>query len=245
MLGESNIGAHSRLQEEYQEHQQGADSRILYLRKMYALVFIQLISAAGICHLAIINQGFADWIETYVGFTFWAALVILVGIQLSVLFVRQSVSKAPLNIVFYILHVVCFAFVFANFEIGGDGEMLTHGLYFFSLVIFSLLIHVLFAKNEITFQSVALYVLGAVYLATLYSEIFIPDLQGKSLYILSIITVLWGFYNVWENETIVGSRNEWSTACPFIGAVSVYLNIFSLFLRLVDLIQSLIVKARA
>jgi FtsH-binding integral membrane protein len=104
------------------------------------------------------------------------------------------------------------------------------------MVIFSLLIHVIFAKNEITFQSVALYIFGAVYLMTLLFVIFV-EISNITLYVTAILSILWGFYIVWENETVVGAKNEWSREDYFSGAIAVYMYIFILILKLVELIK--------
>lgn len=65
---------------------------------------------------------------------------------------RNAINKVPTNIVFYIIHTLSFAFVLAYWELNRvNDNFILYGLEFFTLVIFSLVIHVLFAKNEITF----------------------------------------------------------------------------------------------
>lgn len=71
---------------------------------------------------------------------------------------------------------------------------------------------------------------------TLLFVIFV-DISNMVLYITAIVSLLWGFYIVWENETVVGAKNEWSREDFFTGALSVYMYIFILILKLVELIK--------
>lgn len=79
---------------------------------------------------------------------------------------------------------------------------------------------------------------------TLLFEIF-SDVPNMALYVIAIFSILWGFYIVWENETVVGAKNEWSREDYFSGAIAVYMYIVILVLKLVELIKSLIIKARS
>jgi len=56
---------------------------------------------------------------------------------------------------------------------------------------------------------------------------------------------LWGFYLVWENETIVGSSSQSPSQLDYVsGSYLVYVHIATLFLNAADMLRQLIVKAR-
>jgi hypothetical protein len=58
------------------------------------------------------------------------------------------------------------------------------------------------------------------------------------LYIIGALAIIWGFYLVWENESVIsGAKTEWSREDPISGAVSVYMNIFALFLHFTNLLR--------
>jgi len=91
-----------------------------------------------------------------------------------------------------------------------------------------------------------LYVLGIVALIVLLYELFALQLDLHVIYLIGVTAILWGFYIVWGNETIVGgSTTDWSREDFVTGAIAVYLGVFTIFLHLADLVRSLIVKARA
>jgi len=72
------------------------------------------------------------------------------------------------------------------------------------------------------------------------------NLLLNEIYVIGVLALVWGFYLVWSNETILGgSTTDWTREDIATRAVAVYLNVFTIFLHLAHLIKSLIVKARA
>ena len=68
-------------------------------------------------------------------------------------------------------------------------------------------------------------------------EIF-STVSLQTIYILATVATLFGFYTVWENETVIsGAKTEWSREDPIVGSISFFLNLFTLFLRLANLIS--------
>jgi len=56
--------------------------------------------------------------------------------------------------------------------------------------------------------------------------------------LLGIFALLWGFYVVWGNETIVGgSTTDWGREDFVTGSIAVYLGVFTIFLLLADLVR--------
>jgi FtsH-binding integral membrane protein len=208
------------------------------LRKIYALIFLHLLVATILAYLAWTHHGFESWLLTNWGFSFVCCLIVTLLLILLTFFLKSTVlSKIPVNIIVYLLFTIAFAFLFAYFEAKSwDGEIYV-GLFVFTAVTFSLLIHSIISKCELTFQSATLYVFGAVLLAILIFEIF-THFALHLLYIIGALAIIWGFYLVWENESVIsGAKTEWSREDPISGAVSVYMNIFALFLHFTNLIR--------
>jgi len=80
---------------------------------------------------------------------------------------------------------------------------------------------------------------------TLKLEIFsLVPLQ--TIYIISTVVIVLGFYIVWENETVIsGAKTEWSREDPIIGSIGFFMNLFTLFLRLANLISKITVGSKA
>lgn len=113
-----------------------------------------------------------------------------------------------------------------------------------SMISFSLTVHTLTTKSELTFQSASLYVVGSCLLVAFLFLVF-SNMQLILSHILTFAGIVWGFYIVWENESVVsGTKTEWSKEDYIVGAIAIYLSIITLFLRLADLIRNLITKER-
>jgi hypothetical protein len=151
------------------------------------------------------KSGFRSWVLEWNGFTFWTCLIIVVVLQIVGLLWRSLVSQSSLAWLWYTVHTFAFSFLFAYFE-ASNSPSNTLINYVFALgfwVSISLLVHSLASKTEITFQSATLYILGAVYSVTLYHIIF-SQFSLETTYLSAFAVTLFGFYLVWESETIIG-----------------------------------------
>jgi hypothetical protein len=69
---------------ELRETDQGSSAqfgRVVYLRKLYFLLFLQLLLATIVVGLSFSNAAFNAWITTYTGVSFWTAFILFVIIQ--------------------------------------------------------------------------------------------------------------------------------------------------------------------
>jgi len=53
------------------------------------------------------------------------------------------------------------------------------------------------------------------------------------------LSIVWGFYLVWENNALVGDKNQWADDDYFTGAVGVYIFVVFVFVKLVEYIRNL------
>lgn len=200
------------------------------------------------------------WLEGHWFAAFLLPLIIVSVLSLISFFARSILSRGPQNWISYLLFTVAFATLFAYLSVtykevgtrGGYPYTFQDGtwIYFYvfsmaSMISFALSIHTLTTKSELTFQSASLYVVGSVLLVAFLFLVF-SDMQLILSHILTFLGVVWGFYIVWENESVVsGTKTEWSKEDYVVGAIAIYLSIFTLFLRLADLIRNLITKERS
>ena len=112
------------------------------------------------------------------------------------------------------------------------------------LISASLLIYVLTTKCEITYQGATLFILAAIFLG-LEGFLLYSSMSLLSIMIISIAEIIWGFYIIYDTQTIVsGVKYDWNTDDCVSGAIGIYMDVIVLILRLCELIKNLIVKER-
>jgi FtsH-binding integral membrane protein len=149
--------------------------------------------------------------------TFLIPLIIVASQSLIAFFARSVLSKTPINWISYLLFTIGFATLFAHLSVtyketgtrGGYPVVLQDGtwIYFYvlcmaSMISFALSVHTLTTKSELTFQSASLYVVGSVLLVAFLFLVF-SDMKLILSHILTFAGIIWGFYIVWENESVV------------------------------------------
>lgn len=203
--------------------------------------------------------------------SFIIPLIVVSVLALVAFFKRSAISGSPVNWICYLLFTASFALVFAYLSASYEYPLLNesgqqvrvgnsttgalvfqHGTYDYLYAIFlasaislALTVHTFTTKSELTFQSAALYVVGSVLFVSFHYLVF-TDISLMINHIVTIAGIVWGFYLVWENESVVsGTKTEWTKEDYVVGAIAVYLSIATLFLRLAELIRQLIVKERS
>lgn len=241
-------------------------ARVNYLRRQYPLIFIQQALAVIFIYEALSanTNGSQNKIREFLlnnwVWSFLIPLIVISLLSLVAFFVRSLIARTPVNWVSYIFFTVGFATLFAYLSvkyqeravIGGIDTVTQDGtwIYFYvlsmaAMISFALTIHTLTTKSELTFQSASLYVVGSVLLVAFLFLVF-SNMPLILSHLLTVTGIIWGFYIVWENESVVsGTKSEWSREDYIIGAIAIYLSIVTLFLRLADLIRQLITKERS
>lgn len=149
------------------------------------------------------EEKFKHWITEYSGFTLWFSLITFIIIQILIFVSPSSFSRRPINYFLYFLNLTVIAFFLSYISIRLHEKfdlnihLVHHLLYIFVAVGISLLLHTIFAKNELTFQSASLYILGAVFITTIQYEIFDHDLSQIAIIILALIATIHAFLVVW------------------------------------------------
>lgn len=218
--------------------------RIHYLRKLYFLLFIQLLICAiwtfCVYYIESLQEDLYQSPAYLVLLPFFALIVVLILVFCQ----RNLFSKKPLNILIYLLFTCFLAFSFAWITVLDSTWILLMLLTNACCISFTLLIYVLTTKTELTYQGASLFVLGAIFLV-FQGFLLFTDAQIEYLICGLIIDVLWGFFMVYDTQTNVsGAKYDWENDDCFAGAVLIYADIFILILRLCELIRQLIIRER-
>ena len=218
--------------------------RIKYLRKLYFLIFLQLLMS-GICMICVFFfEELREGVNQIPSYLIMVPLFLVLVILLLIFFQRKLVSKSPLNVLIYIVFTCFLAFSFAWISLLDTTLLIAMFLTSACSIAFSLLIYVLTTKTELTYQGASLFVIGAIFIVF---QLFILFSQVQMNYLICalIIEVVWGFYLIYDTQTNVsGSKYDWGKDDAFSGAVLIYIDILVLVLRFCELVRQLIIRER-
>lgn len=168
--------------------------------------------------------------------SFIIPLIVVSVLSLIAFFKRSLISNSPANWICYLLFTASFALVFAylsaSYEYplvdangvqireGGvsTGALISHhgtynylyAIFLGSIISLALCVHTFTTKSELTFQSASLYVVGSVLFVVFHYLVF-TDISLIINHIITVVGIVWGFYIVWENESVVsGTKTEWT-----------------------------------
>lgn len=215
--------------------------RVAHLRKLYLLLFLQWSLVLLVTVLAFRLDDFNDFL-TGNPVVFAVSLVFLVIIMTMTFFFRSVSSQFPLNVLLYLFFSVALSFCFGFGSINDSSNallMIQAGCWAVSLALF---VNVLTTKCEITYQGATLFILGAIFLV-LEWFLFYTSTAVVVIFLIAIGEVLWGFYLVYDTQTIVsGIKYDWNKDDYVAGAVGVYMDVVVLGLRLCELVMNLVVR---
>ena len=215
--------------------------RVSHLRKLYLLLSFQWSLVLLVTVLAIHLDDFNDILKGN-PIIFAISLVFLVIIMAMTFFFRSVSSCFPLNVLLYDLFSVALAFCFAFGSINDSSNavlMIQAGCWAVSI---ALVVNVFTTKCEITYQGATLFILGAIFLVVEWF-LFYTSTAVVVIFLIAIGEVLWGFYLVYDTQTIVsGVKYDWNMDDNHVGAVRVYMDVLVLALRLCELVMNLVVR---
>ncbi|EAR84136.1 transmembrane protein, putative (macronuclear) [Tetrahymena thermophila SB210] len=213
-------------------------SRVTYLRKLYLAVFFQILVTTFFTHQAEYSVNYRSWVLNTTGFTFVFCLIVTIVLSLGAFLQKSQLSRPIVNYVSYILYTLAFGVLFSYFDAKYSSNF-HHTFVVLAYLTFGLFLHALLCFGIITFQNASIFIIGSVLLVTLKMEIF-TQIGMQTIYVLSTLAILFGYYVIWENETVIsGAKTEWSREDPVVGSIAFFLNLFTLFLRLANMISKI------
>ena len=215
--------------------------RVAHLRKLYLLLVLQWSLALLVTVLAQRIDDFSDVLMEN-PIIFAISLVFLLITMAMTFFFRSVASMFPLNVLLCVLFSLALAFCFAFGSINDTSNvclMILAGCWAVSL---ALLVNVLTTKCEITYQGATLFILAAIFVVIEWF-LFYTTTAVVGVFLVAIGEVLWGFYLVYDTQTIVsGVKYDWNKDDYVAGAVGVYMDVVVLGLRLCELVKNLVVR---
>jgi len=219
-------------------------SRIVFLRKLYALLAFQYVVAT----LALRFITFLDneslnkdgnpnadtlyaWIKDTTGLGIGLG-VALILIAVLVYFKRSWFRKTPVNALIYIVFTLLLAYTLVFLS---DSKRIL-ALFVVSVLVLciSLLFYALTTRLDLTFLGGTIYIIGSALFSYL-AFLIVTDVAFFNLILLGLGIVIIGFYLIYDTKfLIVGQSSGSQTEDAFVGSIVIYLDVIFIGFRLIE-----------
>jgi FtsH-binding integral membrane protein len=217
--------------------------RIIFLRKTYSILTIQLIVGLIFVSWAMNSNSYQNFLQKNYGLFIFTAIVEVL-LLFWVFFARSSFRKAPTDVVTFLIFTLAQAYNLAYITAVSGDQIILMITALSALLTFSLLIYALTTKFDLTYLGGTIYVLGS---ALFGFEIFLiaSDLAFTRMIYVALAIIVFGFYLIYDTQFLmIGSSLNSEVENAFVGAIVVYVDVILIFFRLVQLLGRLFKKSR-
>mgnify|MGYP000947173593 CR=1 FL=1 len=220
-----------------------AYNRNVFLRKVFALMTVELLFAFVFVALVNTYVSFDSWVETYYEITIGTAIFQI--LLMIVVYIRRPFFRGtPGNVILFLLFTLSFSWNLVYIEaLDNTPQVLmvvTHAI----LTNFSLLLYAFTTKKDLSYLGATIYIIGS---ALIGYEIFLiaSDIPFLSLVFIALSVVVFGFYLIYGTQyLIVGQSSSAEMEDPVVGSVMVYNELVISTFRLVEALSRLFKKHR-
>lgn len=215
--------------------------RIFFLRRIYSLLFLInffIIIFSSFLVYSLKVSFLKNWIVLLVSF-------ILFFLSLVVIFLRKDTishhSKAFFWFMLFYLEILVFCSSLMSFD---DSTIFLMIFSELDAVFLFLAIYSFITQNLLTYQVASLFILAPIFVIFNIFLIF-SQISLQLLIFLSVIGIIWGFYMIYETQTIMkAGKADVEKNDVFIEAITIYFDLFLLFLRNTELISNIILTKK-
>ncbi|KAF2398090.1 hypothetical protein EJ06DRAFT_532455 [Trichodelitschia bisporula] len=207
------------------------DIRMQFVRKVYAILAVQLLATCALSAVSFFSAGYKSWIQTN-PWLLWVSFLGSFGFMLLTFWKRKSY---PTNLLFLAAFTATEAYTisvitsFYNASIVLEALVFTLGI-FVALTLFA-------CQSKYDFTAWQPYLIGALWVAILFSLMlmFFPYNQKVDLAYGIVIALIFSVYILVDTQLIMRhSHVEEEIAA----AISLYLDIINLFLAILRILNS-------
>ena len=208
--------------------------RVGFIRKVYGILLFQLLITTIVIYYAVSLHSFQQFILSSPGIVYLCfAGVIFTEIPI---ICCQSVAQAvPINYILLIIFTLCESYLLAYTTIYYEPlhVLLCAGITL--AIVIGLTIYAAFTKTDLTICGGALVSLSIIMIILSIIGIFYRSLFYQTL-VNSCGIFLFSLYLIYDTQLVIGkNKNFISTDSYIIGAMMIYIDIASLFIRILML----------
>lgn len=214
--------------------------RIPFLRKIYSLLFVTIfciLLIAGALAYLIETEFFKNYIVLF------SSLMIFCVISILAYWKKHFFANQPRGIFLYFVFYTIF-FFFLTSLLSLDQSKLAFMIFVeVDSVFLFLSLYSFITQNLLTYQVATLFILTPIFLVFNIFLIF-SELSLEILIFASMTGILWGFYLIYETQTIMKEVRHIFTiekSDIFVESITIYCDLFLLFLRNSELLVDILI----
>jgi len=212
--------------------------RLGFIKKVYGILTFQLIITVLMCLLSMTCKGFADFQMENPALMITAAVGSLV-IVLGLLCFTKCSRRVPLNYIILTLFTLCESYMVSSICAMSDPENVVMAAVMTLGVTVSLTLYACTTRTDFTYFAGFLFVSVS---SLMMSGFFMMFFNYGYLYVMccGFGVIIYGMYLVYDTQLILGGKHvELGYDDYIIGAILIYLDIVVLFIRILEIINSL------
>lgn len=219
------------MDEDISEQQIQQSIRLGFIRKVYGIISFQLLITTIVVYFSIYNQFLNRFMLSYPGFNYLCFFGVLFT-EIPIFCCPSVASKVPLNYVLLLIFTLCESYLVAYMTLIFEPLSVLMCAGITLALVFGLSLYAIFTKTDMTLWGGGLVCLSVIF--------FILSLIGifyRSLFYQTLLNCcglfLFSIYLMYDTQIVIGkNKNLISTDQYIIGALMIYIDIISIFIKI-------------
>ena len=219
------------MDEDFSEQQIQQSIRLGFIRKVYGIISFQLLITTIVVYFSIYNQSLNRFIVSNPGFIYLFFFGTLFS-EIPILCCPSVASKVPLNYVLLLIFTLCESYLVAYTTLFYEplSVLLCAGITL--ALVLGLTLYAIFTKTDMT-----LWGGGLVCLSVIFFILSIIGIFYRSLFYQTLLNCcglfLFSIYLMYDTQLVIGkNKNLISTDQYIVGALMIYIDIISIFIKI-------------
>ncbi|ODM90636.1 Protein lifeguard 1 [Orchesella cincta] len=215
--------------------------RMAFIRKVYAILMVQLLVTFGFVALFVMNEDVKLWTRANPGI-FYGALALNFGCIIALACCEGVRRKAPGNFICLAIFTIAEGFMIGTFSSAFKAESVLLAVGVTAAVCLALTIFSFQTKWDFTAMGGVLFVALIVFMLFGILTIFLPKTTFPTLHIVyaCLGALLFSFYLVYDTQLMLGGKHKCSISPEeyIFAALNLYLDIINIFIYILSILGS-------
>ena len=205
-----------------------------FIRKVYGTIFFQLLITTAVVYYVMINESIMNYMFQNTNLIF-LPLILSIGIML-ILVCTQASQQVPLNYILLIVFTLLEAFMVSFTTIYFDPISVLACAGMTMIIVFGLSMYACFTKRDMTMMGGFLLSFSLILIFLGIIGIFFRS-YFYQMFLDSLGVLLMSLYLIYDTQLVIGQKKNFIEMDLYIlGAMMIYLDIISLFLKILRLL---------
>lgn len=215
------------------------NTRHAFIKKVYTILFVQLLVTFGIVALFSLNESVKDYVQNKPDIL-WSAIIISLVLICALVCCRSVAKTYPINYFVLGCFTICEGYLLGTLSSYYDTMVVFYAIILTIAVTFGLTIFACQTKYD--FTGMGGYLVGAL-IVLILSSILLSFLCMDTCYMINMVysaagALIFSMFIVYDTQLIVGGKHlkyQFSEEDYVIGALSLYLDVIYLFMYILSL----------